>query len=149
MPKSIILPFVLLSLAIGISSCEKCEECAADLSARFRFVDINRDEIFADQNELIINDFSGLTYPALREATETDTFYIIDLRPQSVEFESPDTLLFRYSGALIDTVDVQYTFSSDSRCCKNTLTVNRLNFLNRDVARVLKPEFNIFDVIIE
>lgn len=149
MPKSISFYFVLLMLALGIFACEKCEECSADLSARFKFVDSTRVEIFSDPGQLSIIDLNGNSFSFERTATDLDTFYVADFRPLSVEIESPDTVLMIYSGGLVDTVNVQYTFSSDSRCCKNTLTVNRLNFLNRDVARVLKQEFIIFEAIIK
>ncbi|QSE95888.1 hypothetical protein [Fulvivirga lutea] len=141
--------FVLFGCASAFSGCESCDECSNDLSARFRFVDSNREEILDDPTLLTIIDLNNNSYTIDREVVEEDTFYVANLSPMNMEFESPDTVLFTYDNMLIDSVAIDYTFSSDSRCCQNTLKVNRLNFFNRDEARRIKPGFSIFDVIID
>lgn len=141
--------FVFCFLALGALSCEKCNECSTDLSTRFRFVDSLRNEILTDPTQVSIVDFQNNEYPVLREIVEMDTFYLVDFRPLTPELESPDTVLFTYSNALVDSVEVDYTFSSDSRCCNNTLTVGRLVFFNRDAARRILPNYFIYDIIIE
>ncbi len=148
MPKFYLSFVVLFLLALGFSACEKCEECSADLSARFRLVDSARTEILTDLSQLTIQDLEGNIYEAIRQGDEIDTFYLVDLAPLSLELESPDTLIMSYSNALIDTVDVGYSFSSDSRCCTNTFIVGRLTFFNRDAARRIRPNYSIYDVII-
>ncbi len=136
-------------MAASALSCEKCNECSSDLSARFRFVDSLRSEILTDVSQVSIVDFQNNEYPVLREVVEADTFYLADFRPLTPELESPDTVLLIYNNALVDSVEVDYTFSSDSRCCTNTLTVGRLVFFNRDAARRILPSYFIYDIIIQ
>ncbi|MEQ8926223.1 MAG: hypothetical protein RLO81_10450 [Fulvivirga sp.] len=140
---------VLFGCVSVFSGCESCDECSNDLSARFRFVDSNRMEILDDPALLSIIDFNNNSYTIERDIVEEDTFYIADLSAISIELERPDTVLFTYDNLLIDSVAIDYVFSSDSRCCQNTLKVNRLNFFNRDEARRIKPNFSIFDIIID
>ncbi|WP_350111137.1 hypothetical protein [Fulvivirga sp.] len=106
-------------------------------------------EILDDPALLSIIDFNNNSYTIERDIVEEDTFYIADLSAISIELERPDTVLFTYDNLLIDSVAIDYVFSSDSRCCQNTLKVNRLNFFNRDEARRIKPNFSIFDIIID
>lgn len=140
---------VISFFTLGALGCEKCNECSNDLSSRFRFVDTLRNEIFKDPDLVSIIDFQANDYPIIREANETDTFYVADFRPLTPELESPDTVLVFYNNALVDSVEIGYTFSSDSRCCTNTLTVGSLNLFNRNAARRIRPAFPIYDIIIE
>lgn len=129
--------------------CEQCSECSNDYEARFRFVDSSRTEILKDVNSLSIVDFNGYNYLVKREASETDTFFVASFVAPTSDTESPDTVLFLYDNALIDSVGIDYTYSSDSRCCNNTFLVGRLNFLNRNAARRIKTEYSIYDVILD
>ena len=140
---------VLVGTTTLIFGCEKCEECSNDYQARFRFVDSTRTEILKEVGSLSVVDFSGNNYSVEREVTGTDTFYIANLVAPTSEAESPDTVLFLYDNALIDSVGVDYSYSSDSKCCNNTFLVGKLNFLNRDAARRIKTEYSIYDIIID
>jgi hypothetical protein len=130
-------------------ACSKCDECASDFSARFRFVDTLRQEINEDPSLIEVSDLFGNLYEVEREELEADTFHVVNLFAISTEFDNPDTLLIKYNNTFIDTVDVGYTYSSDSRCCTNTLTVGKLEFFNKTTTRRIKPEFTIYDIRIE
>jgi hypothetical protein len=138
---------VLLFLALSCMCCSKCDECHNDLSAKFRFVDTLRNEINKDVSLVEIVDFDGNSYPVERSIIEEDTLYSTDLLTL-FETENPDTVLFSYNHQLIDTVAVNFTFSSDSRCCSNTRKVGKLTFFNRQAARRIKPLFSIYDIVI-
>lgn len=140
---------VVLLLVFGVMSCSKCDECPNEFSARFRFVDTLRQEINTDPNLIEITDLLGNPYDISRKETEEDTFHLVNLMAISSEFDNPDTVLLRYNNIFIDTVGVGYTFSSDSRCCTNTLTVGKLEFFNKTYTRRIKPGFVIYDVRIE
>ncbi|MTI41100.1 hypothetical protein [Fulvivirga lutimaris] len=140
---------VVLILVFGVMACSKCDECQSDLSARFRFVDTLRQEVNEDPALIEMVDLFGNTYDVSRKETEEDTFHVVNLMSISTEFDNPDTLLLRYNNIFIDTVGVGYTFSSDSRCCTNTLMVGKLEFFNKTSTRRIKPEFVIYDVRIE
>ncbi len=140
---------IVLLLVLGLVACSKCDECPNDFSTRFRFVDTLRQEINKDPSLIAFSDLIGNTYEVSRVELEEDTFHIVNLMAISTEFDNPDTLLLRYNGTFIDTVGVGYTYSSDSRCCTNTLRVGKLEFFNKTSTRRIKPEFTIYDVRIE
>ena len=140
---------VVLILVFGVMACSKCDECPNDFSARFRFVDTLRQEINEDPALIKMIDLFGNSYEVSRKETENDTFHVVNLMAMSVEFDNPDTLLLTYNNIFIDTVGVGYTYSSDSRCCTNTLMVGKLEFFNKTSTRRIKPEFVIYDIRIE
>lgn len=147
--KFLIRLVVIVGAITSINGCEKCNDCTNDFQARFRFVDSTRTEILKDVSSLSIIDFSGNNYSIEREATQTDTFFVANFTAPVVDPDNPDTVLFLYNNTLIDSVAVDYSFSNDSQCCTNTFQVGKLNFLSRDAARRIKPEYSIYDVILD
>ncbi len=140
---------LLIFLALFYFSCTTCNECPADLTARFRFVDTLRNEIYADPTLVSIEDLNGGLYALTRDALEEDTFYLVDFKPLALDMAKPDTVLAKQNGALIDTIFIHYTFSEDSDCCTNNLKVGRLDFAKSDAARRIKPNYSIYDIIVD
>lgn len=140
---------IIVFFAVGAFSCEKCNECSNDLSSRFRFVDTLRNEIYVEPDLVKIIDLENNDYPIIREVVQTDTFYLADFRPLTPELESPDTVLLLYNNNIIDSVIVNHTFSSDSRCCTNTLMVGSLFFFEKNAAKRILPAYYIYDIIID
>jgi hypothetical protein len=147
--RNIFSTVVLLLLALILSSCSTCNDCYNDLSTRYRMVDSTRNELFKDINLIEVKDLDGNLYLTEREVLDTDTFYVTNLSALSIELEKPDTILIIYNNMLIDSVNVGYSFSSDSRCCTNTLKVGSMQFFNRGAAKRIKPLYYIYDIVID
>ena len=147
--RNIYLIVVLLLLAFMISSCSQCNDCQSDFSVRYRIVDNARNELFKDINLIEVKDLDGNSYNTEREAVDLDTFFVTNLSAFSLELVKPDTIIIIYDNMQIDSVNVGYTFSNDSRCCTNTLTVGQFQFFKRDAAKRIKPDYYIYDIVID
>ncbi len=148
MSKTFLNAAVLFFLAFMCICCSTCEECQDDLTTKYIFVDSLRNEILKDASQVNVVDLTGVSYPTERIVVDEDTLYSTDLS-ELFNSDRADTLLFTYNNQLIDTVAVNFTFSSDSRCCSNTQKVGKLTFFNRQTAKKIKPLFSVYNIIIE
>lgn len=140
---------LLLCFALYFGACDKCDECASEFDLQFQFTDSNNNEIFADLTELEVTDLNNTPFQASKITLDEDTVFNVILMYEDPLLDPPDTILITYNSALIDTVAVDISFSNDSDCCSNVLQIGSVRFFNRNVSRLIRPNGNIYNILID
>mgnify|MGYP001126527155 CR=1 FL=1 len=140
---------LFLALVVMIGCSPSCEECSDDYDLHFKFVNEEGDEILTDGSKLRLTDKLNNEFSIDREGTETDTAFVVSLIQPNPDIPEPDTIIFFYENAIIDSASVKFGFQRDSDCCFNPRIVENITLFNLESARLIKREFDIYRITVE
>ncbi|MTI22824.1 hypothetical protein E1176_17460 [Fulvivirga sp. RKSG066] len=116
---------------------------------RFKFKNQQGDEVLKDPAPLKITDLQSNVFSPEREETETDSVFLLSLNSENQTLNLPDTLVFLYDNAVIDTAAINYGFKRDSECCRNPRVIEGIETLNLPFVKLIKREFNVYSITVE
>ena len=142
---------VLLFLALAVTSAcsPTCEECDDDYALHFKFINKEGQEVLNDGGSLTLTDQLSNEFTIERKETETDTAFVVSLFQSNPDLPEPDTVIFFYNNALIDSATVKFGFQRDNDCCVNPRVVESINLHNLESSKLIKREFNIYRITVE
>lgn len=141
---------VLLFLALAVTSAcsPSCEECENNFSLHFMFVDESGEEILND-GKIKLTDKLRNEFAIERAESESDTSFVVNLVQSSADIPEPDTIIFFYENAIIDSATVKFGFQRDNDCCVNPRVVESITLHNLNSAKLIRREYNIYRITVE
>ncbi len=142
---------MLLFLALVVtSSCSpSCEECNDDYALRFKFVNKDGKKVLDEVGKLKLTDLLNNEFPIELKETESDTSFFVNLVQSSPDIPEPDTVIFFYENAVIDSVSVKFGYQRDSDCCVNPRVIESIKPHNLQSVKLIKRAYNIYRITVD
>lgn len=112
------------------------------------FVDDSGEEILND-GKLKLTDKRSNEFAIERAESESDTSFVVNLVQSSADIPEPDTIIFFYENAIIDSATVKFGFQRDNDCCVNPRVVESITLHNLNAAKLIRREYNIYRITVE